>query len=71
MSDLEQLHTIKSRTLAQLAELRESPKPTYSLDGQQVSWQSYAESLQQTIDWCNEQLAGEEPFEIHSQGFTP
>ncbi len=71
MSDLEQIRTIKTRTLAQLAELRAAPKPTYSIDGQQVSWQSYAESLQRTVDWCDEKLVGEEPFEIQSQGCTP
>ena len=70
-SDLEQLQTIKTRTLAQLSELRAAPKPTYSIDGQQVSWQSYIESLQRTVDWCDEKLAGEEPFEIRSQGYTP
>jgi hypothetical protein len=27
--------------------------------------------LQRRIDWCNAQLAGEEPFEFPSQGYTP
>jgi hypothetical protein len=26
--------------------------------------------LQRRVDWCNQQLAGEEPFEIDSQGFV-
>ena len=70
MSDLEQIRTIKTRTLAQLAELRTNPKPTYSLDGQQISWESYITSLQQTVDWCDEKLAGCDPFEISSLGAT-
>ncbi len=70
-SDNEQLATIRASTLAQLAELRANPKPSYSIDGQQVSWESYAESLQRTIDWCDEKIAGEEPFEFESRGFTP
>jgi len=70
MSDREQLEAIKSATLVQLAELRASPKPSYSLDGQSVSWETYAASLQQTVDWCNAKLAELEPFEIHTRGGT-
>jgi len=69
-NDLEQIKTIKSLTLAQLAELRTNPKPTYHVDGQRVAWESYVESLQRTIDWCDRKLAGDEPFEIRSQGVT-
>ncbi len=69
-SDLEQLQTIKSQTLALIAELTANPKPTYYLDGQTVSWNDYLARLQATVDWCQRKLAGEEPFEIHSQGIT-
>ena len=67
-TDLEQIQTIKARTLDQLADLRTSPKPTYTLDGQHVSWETYLTSLQRTIDWCDEKLAGYEPFEVESRG---
>ena len=67
----DQLLTIRSAAIAQLAELRETPKPTYTVDGQTVSWESYAGSLQGTVDWCDSKLAGDEPFEVHSQGYTP
>jgi len=69
-SDLEQLQTIKSQTLALIAELTANPKPTYYLDGQTVSWNDYLARLQATVDWCQRKLAGEEPFEIHSRGIT-
>ncbi len=69
-SDLEQLQAIKSQTLAIIAELTANPKPTYYLDGQTVSWNDYLATLQATVDWCERKLAGEEPFEIHSQGMT-
>ena len=69
-SDLEHLQTIKSQTLALIAELTANPKPTYSLDGQTVSWNQYLATLQATVDWCERKRAGEEPFEIHSQGMT-
>jgi hypothetical protein len=69
-SDLTQLQTIKSQTLQQLVDLRANPKPSYTIDGQSVSWDSYVESLQRTVDWCDEKLAGVDPFEVRSQGFT-
>ncbi len=69
-SDVEQLETIRSQALAQLIDLRANPKPSYSIDGQQVSWESYGESLQRTIDWCDARLAGREPLEIHTRGVT-
>jgi hypothetical protein len=69
-SDIEQIETIKSEALAQLAELRAHPKPSYTVDGQQVSWTQYAESLERTVDWCDGKLAGYQPFEVRSQGVT-
>ncbi len=69
-TDLEHLQTIRSQTLALIAELTASPKPTYLLDGQTVSWNEYLARLQATVDWCERKLSGEEPFEIHSQGMT-
>ncbi len=69
-SDAEQIATIKTQTLARIAEITAAPKPTYNVDGQRVDWSDYLKQLQQTIDWCNEKLAGEAPFEIRSQAFS-
>jgi len=69
-SDLEQIQAIKSQTLARIAELTAQPKPTYYLDGQSVSWNEYLKRLQATVGWCDRQLAGLEPIEVHSQGIT-
>ena len=69
-SDLEHLQTIKAQTLALIADLTAHPKPTYSVDGQNVSWSEYLAALEATVDWCERKLAGEEPFEVHSQGIT-
>lgn len=70
MTDSEQIQSIRTQTLAQLAALRADPKPSYWLDGQRVHWQEYAESLERTIDWCDRKLAEYEPFEVRSQGVT-
>jgi len=69
-TDAEQLQTIKTQTLALIAELTANPKPSYTVDGQNVSWSDYLARLQATVDWCQRKLAGEEPPEIHSQGTT-
>jgi hypothetical protein len=70
MSDQEQIQLIRQQTLTQLIDLRANPKPTYSIDGQMVSWTDYANSLQRTIDWCDTKLVGLEPFEIRSRAVT-
>ena len=69
-SDAQQIATIKTQTLARIAEITAEPKPTYNVDGQNVAWGDYLGQLQATVDWCNEKLAGEEPFEVQSQGYT-
>jgi hypothetical protein len=71
MTETEQIHSVRSQTLAQLDSLRAEPKPTYWIDGQRIHWQEYIDSLQQTVDWCDRKLAEYEPvFEIRSQGLT-
>jgi hypothetical protein len=69
-SDAEQIATIKTQTLARMAEITAEPKPTYNVDGQMIAWGDYLKQLQQTVDWCNQKLAGEEPFEFRSRGYT-
>ena len=68
--DAEQIATIKTQTLARIAEITAEPKPTYNIDGQKVDWADYLNQLQQTVDWCNRKLAAEGPFEFRSQGYT-
>lgn len=68
--EAEHIALIRTQTLAQLQELRTNAKPSYSIDGQNVSWTEYAESLQQTIDWCDRKLMDYEPFEFKSEGTT-
>jgi len=69
-SDAEQVATIKTQTLARIAEITAEPKPNYAIDGQTVSWGEYLKQLQRTVDWCNEKLNGEQPFEFQSRGYT-
>jgi len=69
-SDLEQLQTILSQTLARIAEVTAEPKPSYTLDGQHVAWADYLARLRQTAAWCQRKLAGHDPVELRSQGTT-
>ena len=69
-TDQEQFELIRTRTLQQIADIRADPKPSYSLDGQWVSWTTYVESLLATVDWCDRKLAGCDPFEVRSQGLS-
>lgn len=68
MTDQQQLEEIRQLTLAQIKEVRSNTKPTYWIDGQRVHWEQYVESLQRTIDWCDQKLTDYEPFEVASEG---
>ncbi len=70
-TDAEQLALIKSQTLALIQSITLDPKPSYSIDGQAVSWGDYLAQLRGTVEWCDSQLAGSEPFEVRSRGCTP
>jgi hypothetical protein len=70
MTEVQQIQSIRSQTLTQLDSIRANPKPTYWIDGQRVHWQEYADSLQRTVDWCNQKLSDYEPFEVRSQGIS-
>lgn len=71
MSDEDIVSNIKTQTLTLIEMITANPKPSYSIDGQSISWSDYLARLQATVAWCNEQLNIEDPFEIRSQGFTP
>lgn len=61
-------NTIRSQTLALIVEITAQPKPTYTIDGQSVSWTDYLARLQQTVDWCDRMIAREDgPVEIVSK----
>lgn len=68
MNDEQQIATIRSQTLALIQQLRTDPKPTYWLEGQRIHWEQYVESLQRTVDWCDQKLNDLRPFEVRSQG---
>lgn len=66
----ERIQTIKNQTLERIAEITASQNPTYKVDGEEVKKAEYLKQLSETVDWCNEQLQIENPFEIQTQGLT-
>jgi hypothetical protein len=70
MNDATTIATIKSQTLAVIAEITAQPKPTYQIDGQMIAWGDYLSQLQRTVDWCDDKLACESPIEVRSRGYT-
>jgi len=69
-TDTTQLETIKKQALANIVAITAEPKPTYNIDGQSVSWDAYLKQLQSTVQWCNDRLIAETPFEVDSRGTT-
>lgn len=69
-TDAELIATIKTQALTRIAEITSAPKPSYSIDGQSVSWNEYLRILQEQVAWADKQLGSETPFEIQSQGYT-
>ena len=71
MTHADDIATIKTNTLAQMAQVSAERKPTYSEGGQTFQWTEYLEHLQRRVEWCDAQLAAEAPFEFPTQGYTP
>jgi len=70
MSDsLEQLQTIRSQTLARIAEITAGPKPSYQIDGQSVSWNDYLKTLRETVSWCDRMMNAENPGSMMTRGY--
>jgi len=71
----DKLTTARDAALDLLISLRTSHKPTYTVNGQAVSWGEYARLLTEEVSAYNKlleeaQATEEPPFEIHSQGIT-
>ena len=68
-TNLDTLNTIKSQILADLAAITLNPQPSYSLDGQSVSWESYQAMLIDKLERINQLIQVEGgPFELRTLG---
>lgn len=67
----ENLTTAKENLAAKLAELTASPKPSYSIEGQSISWGEYYSMLTAQMKAINELLNQEAtPLEVRTQAVT-
>ena len=64
MAYTDSLTTARDNMSTVLAEITASPKPSYQVGGQQMSWTEYQESLLKNIENINRLLAQASPFEI-------
>lgn len=55
--DVATLTQIRDRAADNLNAVLANPKPTYSIDGQSVSWTEYMERLKAEIDWATGELS--------------
>lgn len=69
-TDIQQIETIRTQTLSLIQQITESPKPTYSINGQSVSWGQYLKQLQDTVTWCDSQMDSYSPGEVIMKGYT-
>ena len=71
MAYVDDLKTIRTQLVARITEVTASPKPSYSVDGQAVSWTQYLAELRKQLQEINEQInQADGPFEFHTQAFT-
>lgn len=66
-TDLQNLATAKSNLISTLASITANPQPSYSLDGESVSWADYQRMLTDQIKAINELIAIEgSPYELRT-----
>jgi len=68
MSYLDDLITSRANIAANIAAVTASPKPSYSVQGQSVSWGEYLAQLQDAFDKVNATIARlQGPYEVRSE----
>jgi hypothetical protein len=64
----ENLTTTRNQIAANLVEITANPKPSYSIDGQQVDWQSLFDSYMNQLAKIDLLLQSDDPAEVISYG---
>ena len=67
-NDFDHYRLIRSQTLNVITEITSQPEPAYTIDGRTFSWNAYMQRLVGLVNWCDEKIAADEPYEFRSQG---
>ena len=67
-NDFDHYRLIRSQTLNVITEITSQPQPAYTVDGRSFSWSAYMQRLLGLVNWCDEKIAADEPYEFRSQG---
>ena len=67
-NDFDHYRLIRSQTLNVITEITSQPEPAYTIDGRTFSWNAYMQRLLGLVNWCDEKIAADEPYEFRSQG---
>ena len=67
-NDFDHYRLIRSQTLNVITEITSQPQPAYTIDGRMFSWNAYMQRLLGLVNWCDEKIAADEPYEFRSQG---
>ena len=67
-NEFDHYRLIRSQTLNVITEITSQPKPAYTIDGRTFSWNAYMQRLLGVVNWCDEKIAADEPYEFRSQG---
>jgi len=70
MSWLTDLQDSRDQIASQIKDLTENPKPSYSIDGQSISWTQHFEALVERLKDINDAINAAEPYEEHSVGYS-
>ena len=71
MAYIDELTDIRDQIVARIKEITAEKKPTYTIDGQSVSWNEYFDSLMKQLQTINAEIATGEPYEVQSTGLIP
>ncbi len=67
---LTNLKTARDQIAANIVAITASPKPSYLIGNQQVSWNELFDSYTKSLQSLNDQINGAEPYEYATQGVT-
>lgn len=74
MAYLDDLTEARDNAAARLKEVLASAKPSYQIDGQNISWTDYTRMLGEQIRGLNDLISDsanqDDPYEIHSVGVS-